>query len=48
MSIRRKLKRLRWQLASPKYRMGWLATLHRAMLPHFTYVGVTGSCAKKN
>jgi UDP-N-acetylmuramate-alanine ligase len=46
MSIRRKLKRLRWQLASPKYRNAWLATLHRAMLPHVTYVGVTGSCAK--
>jgi hypothetical protein len=26
--------------------MAWLATLHRAMLPHVTYVGVTGSCAK--
>jgi UDP-N-acetylmuramoyl-tripeptide--D-alanyl-D-alanine ligase len=46
MSMRRKLKRLRWQLASPKYRNAWLATLHRAMLPHVTYVGVTGSCAK--
>jgi UDP-N-acetylmuramoyl-tripeptide--D-alanyl-D-alanine ligase len=46
MTIRKKLKKLRWQLASPKHRMGWLASLHRAMLPHVTYVGVTGSCAK--
>jgi UDP-N-acetylmuramoyl-tripeptide--D-alanyl-D-alanine ligase len=46
MNIRRKLKRLRWQLASPKHRIGWLASLHRAMLPHVTYIGVTGSCAK--
>ncbi|MET0869630.1 MAG: Mur ligase family protein [Methyloceanibacter sp.] len=46
MSIRGKLKKFRWQLASPKHRIGWLASLHRAMLPHVTYVGVTGSCAK--
>jgi UDP-N-acetylmuramoyl-tripeptide--D-alanyl-D-alanine ligase len=46
MSIRKKLRKLRWQLASPKHRMGWLASMHRAMLPHVTYVGVTGSCAK--
>jgi UDP-N-acetylmuramyl pentapeptide synthase len=46
MSIRSKLKRLRWQLASKKHRIAWLASLHRAMLPHVTYVGVTGSCAK--
>lgn len=46
MNIRKELKRLRWQLASPKHRIGWLASLHRAMLPHVTYVGVTGSCAK--
>jgi len=46
MNIRKELKRLRWQLASPKHRIGWLASLHRAMLPHVTYVGVTGSSAK--
>lgn len=46
LSLRAKLKTFRGQLASRKRRRTWLATLHRLMLPHVTYVGVTGSCAK--
>jgi UDP-N-acetylmuramoyl-tripeptide--D-alanyl-D-alanine ligase len=46
LSIRTKLKKLRKRLKSPKQRWAWLATLHRLMLPHVTYIGVTGSCAK--
>jgi UDP-N-acetylmuramoyl-tripeptide--D-alanyl-D-alanine ligase len=46
MSIRKKLKKLWRQLANEQRRNAWLASLHRAMLPHVTYIGVTGSCAK--
>jgi UDP-N-acetylmuramoyl-tripeptide--D-alanyl-D-alanine ligase len=46
LSIRTKLKKLRKRLKSPKQRRAWLATLHRLTLPHVTYIGVTGSCAK--
>jgi UDP-N-acetylmuramoyl-tripeptide--D-alanyl-D-alanine ligase len=46
MNIGKKLKKFRWQIASPKYRIGWLASAYRAMTPHVTYIGVTGSCAK--
>ena len=46
LSIRTKLKKFRKRLNSRKRRRAWLATLHRVMLPHVTYIGVTGSCAK--
>lgn len=45
-SIRAHVKRLKRRLADPKLRRVWFAMLHRVMLPHVTYIGVTGSCAK--
>jgi len=45
-NVRIALKRLRRRLANPKQRLAWLAMLNRVMLPHVTYIGVTGSCAK--
>ncbi|MGD9501577.1 MAG: Mur ligase family protein [Methyloceanibacter sp.] len=48
--VRAKLKRLRERLrkrfANRKHRTIWLALLYRPIMPHVTYVGVTGSCAK--
>ena len=46
LSIRARLKKFQKRLKSPKQRKAWLATLRRVMLPHVTYIGVTGSCAK--
>ncbi|MGD9501576.1 MAG: hypothetical protein AB7V40_03715, partial [Methyloceanibacter sp.] len=45
-NARAKLKRIRAKLASRKRWGAWLARLHRLTLPHVTYIGVTGSCAK--
>src|SRR4029450_5916560 len=46
LSIRTRLKKFRKRLASRKERRAWLATLYRLMVPHVTYIGITGSCAK--
>src|SRR4029453_3902916 len=46
LSIRTRLKKFRKRLASRKERRAWLATLYRLMVPHVTYIGITGSCPK--